>query len=141
MSQYIVKRLLILPFMLVIFSIFAFVIIQAPPGDFISTYIAGLAASGSAVDQAQIDALRERYGLDQPMYMQYFKWSSRMVTGDLGFSLDWQKPIKELIGERIALTIHARSFYLCFHLAAGHSHRHYLRGKTVLIPRLFFQRF
>ena len=101
MSQYIVKRLLILPVLLVIFSIFAFVIIQAPPGDFITSYIADLSASGSAVDQAQIDALRERYGLDQPMYVQYLKWTSRMVTGDLGMSLDWQKPIKELIGERI----------------------------------------
>jgi peptide/nickel transport system permease protein len=105
MSQYIIKRLLLLPLLLVVFSIFAFVIIQAPPGDFISTYIAGLAASGSAVDQAQIDALRERYGLDQPMYMQYLKWMRRIVTGDLGFSLDWQKPIKELIGERLMLTI------------------------------------
>ena len=52
MSQYIIKRLLILPFLLIIFSIFAFIIIQAPPGDFITTYIADLAASGSAVDQA-----------------------------------------------------------------------------------------
>lgn len=114
MSQYIIKRLIILPFMLVIFSIFAFFIIQAPPGDFITTYIADLAASGSAVDQAQIDALRERYGLDQPMYIQYVKWMSRIVTGDLGFSLDWQKPIKELIGERIVLTVMLGLFTFAF---------------------------
>ena len=114
MSQYIVKRLIILPFLLVIFSIFAFFIIQAPPGDFVSSYIADLTASGSSVDQAQIDALRERYGLDQPMYIQYFKWMSRMVTGDLGISLDWQKPIKELIGERIALTVMLGLFTFAF---------------------------
>ena len=114
MSQYIIKRLIILPFMLVIFSIFAFVIIQAPPGDFVTTYIADLAASGSSVDQAQVNALRERYGLDQPMYMQYVKWMSRIVTGDLGFSLDWQKPIKELIGERIALTVMLGLFTFAF---------------------------
>ncbi|MDX1412967.1 MAG: ABC transporter permease [Candidatus Promineifilaceae bacterium] len=114
MSQYIVKRLLLLPLLLLIFSVFAFVIIQAPPGDFITTYIADLAASGSAIDQAQIDALRERYGLDQPMYMQYFKWMQRLVTGDLGFSLDWQKPIKELIGERIALTVVLGLFTFAF---------------------------
>ncbi|MFN2123980.1 MAG: ABC transporter permease [Candidatus Promineifilaceae bacterium] len=114
MSQYIIKRLLLLPLLLVIFSIFAFVIIQAPPGDFVTTYIADLAASGSSIDQAQIDALRDRYGLDQPMYVQYYKWMSRIVTGDLGFSLDWQKPIKELIGERIMLTIMLGLFTFAF---------------------------
>ena len=140
MSQYIVKRLLLLPLLLVIFSIFAFVIIQAPPGDYITTYIADLAASGSAIDQAQIDALRERYGLDQPMYVQYLKWMKRLVTGDLGFSLDWQKPIKELIGERITLNRHPGSFYVRFYLAAGHTYRHHLGRQTVLIPRLFLHR-
>jgi peptide/nickel transport system permease protein len=90
------------------------VIIQAPPGDFVSSYVAELAASGSAVSQQQVDALRERYGLDQPMYMQYLKWTSRMVTGDLGFSFDWQKPIKELIGERIALTVMLGLFTFAF---------------------------
>lgn len=114
MSRYIIKRLLLLPLLLVIFSIFAFVIIQAPPGDYITTYIADLAASGSAIDQAQIDALRERYGLDQPMVIQYFKWTRRLVTGDLGFSLDWQKPIKELIGERIVLTVILGLFTFAF---------------------------
>jgi peptide/nickel transport system permease protein len=114
MSQYIIKRLLLLPLLLVVFSIFAFVIIQAPPGDYITTYIADLAASGSAIDQAQIDAMRARYGLDQPMYIQYLKWMQRMVAGDLGFSLDWQKPIKELIGERIALTVVLGLFTFAF---------------------------
>jgi peptide/nickel transport system permease protein len=114
MSQYIIKRLLLLPILLIIFSIFAFVIIQAPPGDFVTTYIADLAASGSSVDQAQIDALRERYGLDQPMYVQYYKWMRRIITGDLGFSLDWQKPIKELIGERITLTVMLGLFTFAF---------------------------
>ncbi|MCB0207377.1 MAG: ABC transporter permease, partial [Anaerolineae bacterium] len=68
-------------------------------------YTAELAASGSSTDQAQIDALRERYGLDQPVTAQYFKWIGRIVKGDLGVSLDWQKPINELIGERLLLTI------------------------------------
>ena len=114
MSQYIAKRLIILPFLLVIFSIFAFFIIQAPPGDFVSSYIADLAASGSSVDQAQVDALRERYGLDQPMHIQYLKWMGRIVKGNLGFSLDWQKPIQELIGERIALTVMLGLFTFAF---------------------------
>ena len=64
-----------------------------------------MATSGSSIERAQIDALRALYGLDQPLYIQYFKWIGRLLTGDLGFSLDWQKPISELIGERLALTL------------------------------------
>ncbi len=105
MFAYIVKRLLLLPFLLFAFSIIAFIIIQAPPGDFVTSYVAELAASGSSMDQIQIDALRNRYGLDQPIYVQYLKWALRILQGDLGVSLDWQKPISELIGERFMLTV------------------------------------
>lgn len=105
MLLYIAKRLLLLPVLILIFSIFAFFIIQAPPGDFVTNYIAELAASGSAIDQAQIDGLRSLYGLDQPMYVQYLKWMGRILTGDMGVSLDWQRPITELIGERLLLTV------------------------------------
>jgi len=105
MLLYIIKRLLLLPFLILIFSIFAFFIIQAPPGDFVTNYIAELAASGSSMDQAQIDGLRNLYGLDQPMYVQYLKWMGRILTGDMGISLDWQRPINDLIGERLLLTV------------------------------------
>ncbi|RME69994.1 MAG: ABC transporter permease [Chloroflexi bacterium] len=114
MLQYIIKRLLLLPFLLFIFSIIAFILIQAPPGDFVTSYIAELASSGSAVDQAQIDALRAQYGLDQPMYIQYFKWMGRILTGDLGMSLDWKKPIRELISERLLLTVMLGLFTFIF---------------------------
>ncbi len=105
MAQYIIKRLLLLPVLLIIFSIIAFALIQAPPGDFISSYIAELASSGSAIEQAQIDALREQYGLDQPMYVQYLKWTGNILRGNLGISLDWGKPNSELIQERLLLTL------------------------------------
>ncbi|MGI9332973.1 MAG: ABC transporter permease [Gammaproteobacteria bacterium] len=105
MFRYIAKRLLLLPVLLFIFSVIAFVLIQAPPGDFMTSYIAELSASGSSMDRAQIDALRALYGLDQPMVVQYFKWIGRVIVGDLGVSLDWQRPISELIGERLVLTV------------------------------------
>lgn len=105
MLLYIVKRLLILPPLLLAFSAIAFILIQAPPGDFVTSYVAELAASGSSMDQLQIDALRELYGLDQPVYVQYFKWLVRILQGDLGYSLDFQKPISELIGQRLLLTV------------------------------------
>jgi peptide/nickel transport system permease protein len=114
MFQYIIKRLLLLPLLLIIFSILAFVIIQAPPGDFVTSYIADLAASGSSVDQAQIDALRQLYGLDQPVYIQYFKWMGRILRGDLGVSLDWKRPNTELIGERLLLTVALGAFTFGF---------------------------
>ena len=97
MAQYIIKRLLLLPLLLIIFSIIAFALIQAPPGDFVTSYIAELAASGSNMEKAQIDALRSQYGLDQPMYIQYFKWVGNVLQGDLGVSLDWRKSNVELI--------------------------------------------
>ena len=105
MLQYIIKRLLLLPILLFIFSIIAFALIQAPPGDFLTSYIAELAASGSSMDASQIEALREQYGLDQPMHIQYFRWIGKILHGDLGVSLDWMRPNKELIGERLLLTV------------------------------------
>ena len=119
MTQQIVKRLLLLPVLLFIFSVFSFIIIQAPPGDFVTSYIAELASSGSSMDQMQIDALRTQYGLDQPITGQYLKWIGRILRGDLGMSLDWQKPISELIGERLLLTLMLglMTFFLSWALA------------------------
>ncbi|HHS82804.1 MAG TPA: ABC transporter permease, partial [Devosia sp.] len=105
MLVFILKRLALLPFLMFIFSVVAFILIQAPPGDFVTSYVAELAASGSSMDQIQIDSLRELYGLDQSIYVQYFKWISRILQGDLGLSLDFQKPIAELIGQRLLLTV------------------------------------
>jgi peptide/nickel transport system permease protein len=114
MLQYIIKRLLLLPFLLFIFSVFAFLIIQAPPGDFVTAYIAELAASGSSMDRVQIEALREMYGLDQPVHIQYLKWMGRILKGDMGVSLDWQRPILDLIGERLLLTVLLGLFTFAF---------------------------
>jgi peptide/nickel transport system permease protein len=119
MLVYIIKRLLLLPVLLFVFSIVAFILIQAPPGDFVTSYVAELAASGSSMDRVQIDALRSLYGLDQPMYVQYLKWVVRMLQGDLGVSLDWQKPITELIGQRLLLTLALGLFTLLFTFAVA----------------------
>jgi peptide/nickel transport system permease protein len=114
MLQYIIKRLLLLPLLLLIFSVFSFLIIQAPPGDFVTAYIAELATSGSQIDQVQIDALRQLYGLDKPIHIQYLKWIGRILRGDMGVSLDWQRPIAQLIGERLLLTVALGAFTFGF---------------------------
>lgn len=106
MLAFIAKRLLwMLPFLVAI-SFLSFVLIQLPPGDYVTTYIATLAASNEVVDQNTAADLRNRFGLDQPMVVQYWKWISNVVfRGDFGISFEWQQPVSELIWERMALTL------------------------------------
>jgi peptide/nickel transport system permease protein len=105
MLRYIVQRLLLLPFLILLFSIIVFALVQAPPGDFLTSYIATLASSGSSMDQAQVDALKVQFGVDQPFMVQYGRWMSGLLRGDLGYSLEYQRPNSELIGERLLLTV------------------------------------
>ena len=106
MFAYIARRILIMIPMLFLISIISFVAIQLPPGDFMTSYVAGLRSMGDNVQQETIDALRERYGLGQPIHVQYFKWISGIILrGDWGQSMEWQKPVKELIWERLGLTV------------------------------------
>lgn len=105
MVRYILQRLLMIPVLLVLFSIMVFALVQAPPGDYLTTYIATLSASGSSMDQAQVDALEKQFGLDQPVHVQYWRWMQSLARGELGLSLEYQRPNAELIGERLGLTL------------------------------------
>ena len=105
MTRYILQRLALLPLLMVIYSFVIFAIIQAPPGDFLSAYVATLASSGSSISADQIAALRHQYGLDQPFVVQYFLWMQNLFHGDFGLSLEYQRPNADLIGEQIGLTI------------------------------------
>ncbi|AMJ60375.1 ABC transporter permease [Bosea sp. PAMC 26642] len=106
MLLFIAKRLLWMVPSLVVVSFLAFVLIQLPPGDYVTSYIATLAASNEVVDQNTAADLRARYGLDQPMIVQYFKWITGIVLrGDFGISFEWQQPVGDLIWERMALTL------------------------------------
>ncbi len=106
MLAYVAKRILYMIPTLLVVSIISFVIIQLPPGDFLTSYVAQLRMEGEDIDEEEIAALQQRYGLGQPIYVQYFKWITGILfRGDWGQSMEWQKPVKELIGERIGLTI------------------------------------
>ena len=106
MALFILKRILWMIPSLIVVSFLAFVLIQLPPGDYVTTYIATLAASNEVVDQNTANDLRQRFGLDQPMIVQYLKWITGIVTrGDFGLSFEWQQPVSELIWERMALTL------------------------------------
>lgn len=105
MTRYILQRLALLPLLMVVYSFVIFAIIQAPPGDFLTSYIATLASSGSSISADQVQALRHEYGLDQPFIVQYFYWMQNLAVGNLGLSLEYQRPNVELIGEQLVLTI------------------------------------
>src|SRR5215204_3960015 len=105
MLAYAARRLLGMVGMLVLISIVAFVVIQLPPGDFLTTLVAGM-EQGTAIDQAQLHYLSERFGLDQPIYVQYFKWVSGIVLrGDFGYSFQWGRPVADLIWEQLGFTL------------------------------------
>jgi peptide/nickel transport system permease protein len=105
MIGFIVQRLLAaIPFLLLT-SITVFALIELPPGDYLTSYAAQLAESNETIDKAALDNLRERYGLGEPFWIQYWKWISGIMTGDFGFSFEWQQPVSSLIGERMALTV------------------------------------
>ena len=73
MWRYILKRLGYMLLLLFLVSVTSFVVIQLPPGDYLTSYIRQLEASGQPVDQSEIEALKRQYGLDLPIYMQYLK--------------------------------------------------------------------
>lgn len=93
-----------IPFLFAV-SIVAFLLIQAPPGDYLTTYIAKLGESNEMLDQATIANLRIRFGLDQPLYVQYFKWVTNLLQGNFGMSFEWRQPVSDLIWGRMGLTL------------------------------------
>jgi peptide/nickel transport system permease protein len=105
MLGYIVRRLLYMIPTLIVISIVSFIIIQLPPGDYLTAYMAKLAQTGIDLDSAAVAALRHRYGLDEPFYMQYLKWVTGMLQGNFGHSFEWNRPVSTLILERLPLTL------------------------------------
>jgi len=105
MIGYLVRRLILALFTIVAISMLSFAIIQLPPGDYVDAYIAQMSASGSAVSQQEAENLRIQYGLDQPIYVQYLKWMRLAVTGNFGMAMEWGRPVTEVIGDRLALTM------------------------------------
>ncbi len=106
MLKYIAWRILMMVPTLFAISIVSFLIIQLPPGDFLTSYLAQLTSMGETVSEEVIEALRARYGLGSPVYVQYWTWITGIVTqGDFGMSLLWGRPVSELLWERVSLTV------------------------------------
>lgn len=115
MLRFIAKRLIYAIPTLIAVSVVAFIIIQLPPGDYLTTLMADWASQGGAVEQGTVAAMRERYGLDQPMYVQYWKWVSGIVMrGDFGISFELGQPVTDLIWSRLGFSFLLAFLTLCF---------------------------
>ena len=105
MASYIARRIVYMIMLLLILSFVSFMIIQLPPGDYLSTMIQNMRNLGMTVDEDMIRSLEDRYGLDQPVLLQYLKWLGNLLQGDMGRSFQWNEEVTALIAERLALTV------------------------------------
>ena len=93
MLAYLVRRILIMIPTLLAISLIVFVIIQLPPGDYLTSYVAELEAQGESVNRQKLAFLRTQYGLDRPGWVQYLYWLGGMLQGDFGFSFEFDRPV------------------------------------------------
>src|SRR5512135_2943692 len=105
MLAYIARRFLLAVLTVWAISVLSFIIIHLPPGDYVTSYIASMSASGSAVSEGEANALREQLGLDKPITVQYAKWMGLMVQGNFGMAMEWGRPVSDVIGDRLTLTM------------------------------------
>jgi len=106
MLGYILKRVLAMVPTLFGMSLISFLIIQLPPGDYLTSLLSSWSDNGQPIDPAQIERLRAQYGFDQPFYVQYWKWMSGILfRGDFGYSFDWNQPVAGLIWDRMGSTL------------------------------------
>jgi peptide/nickel transport system permease protein len=103
--KYIIKRMSWGALVLLFVSFFSFLVIQLPPGDYLTSYMARLEKAGMSVDNKSMVALRHSYGLDQPFLVQYGKWFYRFVQGDMGVSFLYTEKVKTIIMERLPATL------------------------------------
>ncbi|MCK5568575.1 MAG: ABC transporter permease [Spirochaetes bacterium] len=117
MLAYIIRRILYMIPTLILISIVSFIIIQLPPGDWVTSYAAQLRAQGTSASKEALEALRTHYGLDKPIYVQYFKWVSGFPRLDFGIAMSVHNaPVSELLGGRLLLTLIVSSLTLFFTL-------------------------
>ena len=101
----VLRRLRLMVVTLAAISVLSFLIIQAPPGNYLDTYITQLRMQGDAIDDARIEALEARYGLERPMHVQYLKWIWGVLRGDLGRSMAHNMEVNELIAQRLPASL------------------------------------
>jgi len=104
MLSYLIRRILIMVPTLIAISAIVFVIIQLPPGDYLTTMVEELRTQGETASLERIEFLKQQYGLDRPPIEQYFYWVLGMLRGDLGWSFEYNLPVSQIIGERLVMS-------------------------------------
>jgi peptide/nickel transport system permease protein len=105
MLSYIARRFLLAVLTVIAVSMLSFGIIHLTPGDYVTSYVAQMSAMGTSVSEAEAQNLRTQYGLDRPIYVQYELWMGLIVQGNFGMSMEWRKPVMDVIGDRLVLTV------------------------------------
>jgi peptide/nickel transport system permease protein len=105
MIGYLANRIMLMVPTLIGISLITFIIIQLPPGDFLSTMIAECEAQGESSCGEKVEMYREQFGLDKPVWQQYVIWVSDLLQGDMGVSFEYNKPVEEVIGPSLILTV------------------------------------
>ena len=105
MLPYLLRRLVLAAVTIVAITLVTFGILHLPPVDFVTAYAEQAAASGTSISAAEADAMRLAYGLNQPLWVQYWKWLSMVSVGDFGRSFEYGRPVTEVIGDRLWLTV------------------------------------
>jgi len=105
MVAFIIKRIVqMLPVIFAI-SVISFIIMDLPPGDYLTVRILELEAIGDVGARTRLEALRERFGLDKPVWQQYLMWAGNFVQGDFGRSFEYEREVRDLIGDRLLMTV------------------------------------
>jgi peptide/nickel transport system permease protein len=104
MLAYITRRFIYMVTTLALISVVGFFIINLPPGSYLDVYQAQRQNMGTFTAEAELEALKQRYGLDQPIHVQYWKWITGFVRGDFGRSFQYNIEVKDLIWERLGYT-------------------------------------
>ena len=112
MITYLMRRLGYAAIMLVLVSFVSFLIIDLPPGDYMDQKLAELSQRGDRSAETRIEEYRAKYGLDKPLLQRYWMWASNFVKGDFGDSFQFERPVKDILGERLLMTILLAGFSL-----------------------------
>jgi peptide/nickel transport system permease protein len=105
MLTFLGRRLVYMTVTLILASIIGMILIDLPPGDIVDVKIDQLRRVSGTVSQEQIDNLKRKYGVDDPVYVKYWKWLSRSVQGDFGNSFETDQPVAPIIAQRLPVTI------------------------------------
>ena len=105
MGAYVIRRVIYAVVTMLVVSVVAYIIIQLPPGDYLTSYIMRLEMQGGEVTDAEVETLKREYGFDLPPHLRYFKWMANLLRGDLGRSFFYNRPVLELLAERLPLSL------------------------------------